>query len=664
MLETELRKNKLCEQNKPATMPKIIKFMKDNTRGILRKERSDEIALTSPRSLEDAEELFQPNRNSVFKFDAISAAPIDTNGDLRPHEEDMELTEPPTEKDYDFDYDDYYRQTNSQPVAVENKPSILRQRSRSVQRPLQGNGHRRRATSTRPSRTRRSVSVGRTEQFRGASQRTKSSTRDMQDSGLSAVDLHDSGLSGGKKRKSKMEKIIQLQEKNQRYKDEFRKVQKDRKGLKKDIEIKKLAIAALTKEVDSQTVESRVLKEKLSEALQQLDKTGVSERKDRDSISRLKSDLSEAKRNYQSAVAQMDRMRDEIEALNVASGRKDDQIEALALEVAEQQDALVSLQAELHESQRVVGSDKASSEELREKREENRKLKDELSTTLQHASTMVKEREDAISELLRENEEMKKRMVDSTGDRDEIDEEVLALRAELDETAKSLEHSQDRTVALEEEVEAWMSKSQENDAELVRLRLENEDCQQRRLTAENALAIAETTVSDSAKKVAELEADLVETEKRHQAFVDDIEQKHTEALLDQKEKVQKLMAETEKEANSNPQEMMLSKAVADRKAKEGNASWGLMQRVRGEGKDAVSPEVQRIKELEALLATQEEELMQTKSDMVRMKTSYNDTLYKNKKHIEDLEKENQKFVEQFGSLPLDEAKFPDLLPNA
>lgn len=640
-------------------MPKIIKFMNEKTRGFLRKERSDEVALTSPRSLEDAEELFQGPKSSVFAFDAISPAPIDSNGDIRRYDDEiMEETEEPTEKDYDFDYDSYYqtkspasdRETRNK-QSVKDHPSILRQRAKSVQRPMQGSSYRRRRSSSRRmSSTRRAASVGRTERFH-------SSMPNMTVTDATANDLHESGLSS-KKRKSKMEKILQLQEKNQRYKDEYRKIQKDRKALKKALEKKKSSIEALSKECETQASESKVLKLKLSEALQQLDKADVNERSGGDVIASLKSELADSKADYTAAVSRLTRMRDDYEKMKQKVAQRDEKLNVLKHDLAEATKRIDSLEFELDTMQKSKEL-MVPKEEYQEQQEEIGRLQLELSSTLQRASTMVKEREDAISDLLRENEDMKKQIGSNDGVNEEMNEEVQALRTELEETSRSLEQSQDRTLVLEEEVEAWISKSQENDAELVRLRLENEDWQKKHVDAVDAVSVAEESARNSTNRAIELENELIQTRQVHEEQIDDLERKHTEALLDQKEKAQKLLKEAEKDVASNPQEMMLQKAVADRKAKENNGSWGLMQRVRGDGKSSLSPEAQRIKELEELLASQSEELLQMKSEMVRMKTSYNDTLYKNKKRIEELE--NQ--CSEQGNETDNKASFPDLLAN-
>jgi chromosome segregation ATPase len=274
-------------------------------------------------------------------------------------------------------------------------------------------------------------------------------------------------------------------------------------------------------------------------------------------------------------------------------------------------------------------------------------LKDELSETMQRTSDMVKEREDAISELLKENEEMKTRLDRDESENSAAHEELVHLREELEASARALEASQDRNVLLEEELESWISRGQETETELLTVQDEAEEWHRQADSSISALNVAEAKVKDATHRTDTLEATVKALRKKHLEQLEEQEKRHTEALLDQKEKITAKLAEAENsDIPMNPQDMMLQKAVADRKAKDASkAGWGsVIQQFRNgsnETDEAQSDDRKKIQELERDNADKDEELAKTKSEVVRMRSSYNDTLYMNKKRIEELENENE-----------------------
>lgn len=545
------------------------------------------------------------------------------------------------------------------------------QRSKSVQRPMQENSVTVRGPTLEDinkgsNKKRRSKSTGRSER---RDQITAATLKNYESNKLSKSS-NDININEEPKRKSKMEKILQLQEKNQRYKDEFRKVQKDRKALKKEVEIKKLETAALTKEIDTHIAETSILKMKLSEALQQLDRIDFDERKDKSAITKLQKELSAVRGDYNSAVARVARMREEVESMKLVVNSKDEEIKALTEEISEQAALVDSLHMEIIAIKKDEGY-VAVNGGLEELKEENERLKAELGSTLQRASSMVKEREEAIADLLKENEEIKRMLTarEESDDNHIEHEEFLQLRTELSAAAAALEESQDRNVVLEEEVDAWIAKGEEMESEIQRLRDDVEAWQRKAVAAERSMAVVETSAQESAKKAITAEAALAEAERKYKEHLQEQERRHTEALLDQKEKMaQQHAAAKDSAAPPNPQEMMLQKAVADLKAKEAakGGSWGsVIQRVRGNGdaEEELSADQKRIRELETVNADQENEISKVKSEMVRMRSTYNDTMYTNKKRIEQLEQENQEYAAKQQAMELELAELKKSLAS-
>jgi len=534
------------------------------------------------------------------------------------------------------------------------------QRAMSVQRPMQESSIEiiERADDLLNKSRRRSKSTGRSTRREQMSASTLKNYKSKDDSESPPK----------KERKSKMEKILQLQEKNQRYKDEFRKVQKDRKALKKELEHKKLETAALTKEIDTHMSETSLLKLKLSEALQQLDRTDHDERKDKSAIQKLQKELTAARGDYNAAIGRVARMREEVEAMKVSVARKDEQIKALTAEVAEQS-ALVD---SLHMETVSMRKNHLSEEKVAELREENRKLNQQLGETLQNAANMVKEREDAIADLLRENEEMK-RLVhenqeqpndqsdDGSADHEDVSQEEIAqLRSELESAAAALEESQDRTVLLEEEIEAWIARGQEMETELERLRDDVEAWQSKAESAEETITVVEASARESAKKVVMTETAFAEAERRFKEQLQEQERRHQEALWKLKDSTEKKVAEAEKANRVNPQDEALRLAMAKKEAKNSNSgsggSWGLISQLRkgnSEDQEDATEEQKRIKELERDNEDQATELKKAKSDLVQLMSTHRETKYTNEKRIEQLMEQNNAYAAKQKAMELE-----------
>ena len=109
--------------------------------------------------------------------------------------------------------------------------------------------------------------------------------------------------------------------------------------------------------------------------------------------------------------------------------------------------------------------------------------------------------------------------------------------------------------------------------------------------------------------------------------------------------------------------MSLERIVAEKKRKEAakRAGWGFF----GKPEEELDENQKRIKELEKTNDEQTEEMKKLKSDMVRLRSTYNEEAYVNKKKIERLEAENEEYENRICELEKElnatKAQFPDLL---
>lgn len=509
-------------------------------------------------------------------------------------------------------------------------------RSKSAQRtaqpPLQSNSMRivgRDEQRSSPEPIRRAISAGRQRQ----------------------VEPAESSESSDKKRKSKIEKIRQLQAKNELYKEEFKRVQKDRKKLKKELEAKNNELVSLTKEIDGHVAETSKLKSQLSEAMVRLERNDDTEERDQATIMKLAKELAQTKDDFASALRRVTTLKQQITDLQEYIRRKDEQIETLTLEVSNQETRLIALEEQNKELKRAGENGKKNGHVVKGLVAENEKLQEELSATLERAATMVKEREDAIADLLKENDELRSGKL-VRPEPDVSHEELDQLREELNSTNASLEEAQDRNILLEEEIEAWLARGTEMENMLDQLNSDLEDWQRKAMSAEESVEKLQAQLVDSKADAASAREALRTAEAKHASVSADMETKHKAAV---KELEEKMFADRVEKPTESQQAMLLQKAVlqqavADQQKKAQQSSWRRFLNKGSDDEDDTTSSGKRLKELETLNDEQAEEIKKLKSELVRLRSSHNEAAYLSKKTIERLTEENEVYVERVKAL--------------
>jgi chromosome segregation ATPase len=448
-------------------------------------------------------------------------------------------------------------------------------------------------------------------------------------------------------RKSKMDKIRQLQAKNELYKEEFKRVQKDRKKLKKELEIKSNEITSLTREIDLHIEETSRLKVQLTEALMKIDQ--LDDSRDSTSVTRLSREMSQAKDDLAAALRRVSSLKDELADMQETIRRKDQQVESLSNEVATLQRSIAEVRNENKREgppPEAVGDQNKMVSDLVE---ENNKLQEELGSTLERATTMVKEREEAIADLLKENDELKALLSDSVGNGENISSEVVEnLQKELHRVTTTLEETQDRNLLLEEEVEAWLARGNEMEGVLDRLNQDVEMWQEKARTAESTAASLEGQVVDAKADASSAREALRDAEARHKADLEQLKAKHEAEMRDLHERA--FAERVEKQSTESPQAMLLQQAVADQMMKKAKpSSWRKFLKA-GDEDESLDDNQKRIKELEAQNAEREEEIKSLKSELVRLRSSYNEAAYVSKKQIDQLTDENEAYAQKVKSM--------------
>ena len=464
----------------------------------------------------------------------------------------------------------------------------------------------------------------------------------------------DTSEDENKKRKSKMEKIRQLQAKNELYKDEFKKVQRDRKKLKKDLEAKNQEIESLTNEIDAHIAETSRLKSQLSEVMMYLDRKVDDDGKDKQAMKSLQKELEEARAEHESALRRVSELKNDLKDMKEYVRRKDEQLETLTLEVSEQQQQLHRLEEEKkgllnHKDEH----NRQESSRVIELSKHNDSLKAELDATVERATNMVQEREEAIADLLKENDQLKQQLAEARSDRNAdhaSQEEIDHLRDDLQRAQASLEDAQDRNILLEEEIEQWINRGSDMEGMLEKLEQDVSSWQGKAHEAQNSLenvqsdlvdAKAEAATHKNALRLAQakFEADVVALKEKHNASIADIEAR--------------AFAERVEKPAPSQQAMLLEQAVAKQRdpSKQGNANWRkFLAGAASEDGSEMGDKEKRMKELQEENQAQGEEIKSLKSELVKLRSSYNEAMYMNKKKIETLDEENKLHLEKIASL--------------
>lgn len=496
-----------------------------------------------------------------------------------------------------------------------------------------------------------------------------------------------------KPRKSKMEKIRQLQAKNELYKEEFRRVQKDRKQLKLDLETKKSEVKTLQQEVDQHIEQTAILKAKLSEALQKANSLG----ENRFDLLQFKQERADTRLELEQAGDRLTEATRRIRDLRDTLRDKERDIDHLKQELEEQYSIAETLRAdndrlrqECHQSIFTQRSGVEDANQINQLEEENNRLNSQLGSTLERAAVMVKEREDAISDLLKENDELKALLNEYNSENRKqqssvSDEELQQLKKEIKETAKALEASEDRNMLFEEELEAWMKRGNEMEAEIKRMSDQVAKMERALSAAESQAKATEVSARNAREEAAEARALLQEAEHRHHREFSALQSKYNTAQIDvlkSQEAAESAMERAERaeqravqaerrlaqsesfgasshssrsqEGASNEgndpqtqQSLMLQQALErkkkldDSKRSSSNLRWPF-----GGPAEELTEEQKRIKEIEEINSNQEEEIKQLKSELVRLKSAYNEAMYINGKRIEQLQKQNTEYEER------------------
>lgn len=250
---------------------------------------------------------------------------------------------------------------------------------------------------------------------------------------LLSVDSSSPGME--KLKKTKLEKIHELQAKCDRYKREWVDASNEKKRYRKDLEASRQEVAAKTQEVETFMAETKILQKNLSEALSKLDETQEEQRKERTELSNTAKDLAQARIDHAKSVNEARELREKLDKLEEQMNEKDLQISSLKNELQASKENCEHLEADvLYADDQIVKLE-----------EEIKKIEDEVSMYREAAETDGEENGGENLRCVRN--EMEVRL------HEEREKRLDEKQRKLDEKLKHFEDEKDRYLEFQRERE-------------------------------------------------------------------------------------------------------------------------------------------------------------------------------------------------------------------
>jgi chromosome segregation ATPase len=408
-------------------------------------------------------------------------------------------------------------------------------------------------------------------------------------------------LGDGVKRKTKLDKIKELQAKCDRYKKEWIVVTKGKKQCRKELEFNKLEVISLTKEIETHLTETAILRKNLSESLQTLDKTQEEQRHERNECSTTAKELAQARIDHAKSLNESRELRAQLDKLEESLSEKDRRIGNLAedlqvsKEKAEDLDAdiafaeneILKLEDDIHklEEELIAYRTAAEKDEQNGNSENIRKARDQMEQKLhEERERRLEHKQQKLEEKIHQFEEEREKYLEKEKERDL---ELAEQQHQESEKQKEREQERQRT---DGEINQRLKELEDDNTMLQgRLKSGQLDTSVKIKKKEEAIATLQKELADVKKQLSERDADPngmvalekeVETAKAQAAMTrDDLEeaQKHNGMLEEEVEDLQAACNDLRTETSSLQKEFAAVKKESEtwkKKADEWQAKSG------------------------------------------------------------------------------------------
>lgn len=264
---------------------------------------------------------------------------------------------------------------------------------------------------------------------------------DMKSLGTMSKDTVSSGNDENRGKKTKLQKIHELQAKCDRYKKEWLDTTKDKKRLRNEVQDGRAEIMRLTKEVEAHSSETSILQTKLAETLEKLESFQSEQFKERNEYSQTAKELAESRIEFTKALNEARELKADLDKLEATLGEKNRYIVDLEDDIKRSKNNANELDADLNFAEETVLQLERDMKLLEEELREYRKLSDEKSGDNENGEKMRKVRDDTEKRMLEDREQR------------------------LREKQEKLEN---RIKQLEEEREKFLKNQKEKEAEVER----------------------------------------------------------------------------------------------------------------------------------------------------------------------------------------------------
>jgi chromosome segregation ATPase len=399
-------------------------------------------------------------------------------------------------------------------------------------------------------------------------------------------DTISSGTESGKPKKTKLEKIHELQAKCDRYKTEWIETSKDKKKLRKQVQDGKSEIMALSKDISAQTAETAILQKKLSENLQNLDELQDEQRKERNDFSTTAKELAESRIEFTRALNDTRELRIELDNMEEALRVKDRQIADLEDDLKESkvraedldsdlnfaEETVLKLEKEMRRiEEELVQYRAAADKDPNDNGESMRKVREDMEKRLfEDREERLQEKKQKLEDKIRQFEEERERFAEKEKEREEeireqIRQEAEKGKAREEQRTRLDDDIQGRLQALEEDNKALQGrlKSEQLDSN-VKLRQKDERIEslQKELTTvqgqlvelgsdPDGAASLKKEVDAAKSETSTLKDELQEVQKHNSMLSEEIEELQSGAkeLQTRMTALQKLVATHKKDAD-------------------------------------------------------------------------------------------------------------------
>jgi colicin import membrane protein len=412
---------------------------------------------------------------------------------------------------------------HSESPARRERDSMKKQRSKRRMSSKDGEGRRRRSRS-RPTSSDEIGGEEKFEQLWSPNSERKSYTyeeklRADEDNPVARSSISRALTDDSKKKKTKLEKIHELQATCERYKKEWINASKEKKKFRQELQSVQVDIVSLNMEIDTHKAETDILRRQLTDALQKLDESKEDQRKEGAEYSSATKELAQSKIDCTKSLNEVRELRSEMDKLEATIRDKDahidslkdelgdckQQLEDLKLDLIHSDDQGIKLEREVKrmEEELLVYKEAAEKDEQEGGSENLRRLQSDNEHRLQdEKERRLYEKQKKLDAKIKQFEEERERVLQQQKEREQGSAERQNLVSEKQKVRDGQRKEMDDTI------NSRLKELEENNAALQgRLKSEQLDSSMKLKKKDESIGTLQKSLTEVKKQLAERDAD-------------------------------------------------------------------------------------------------------------------------------------------------------------